>query len=240
MEQQETPHIDLKVFNRLAQQRRHFELDQTEQLERRRKTEADRDNDDGLVDLALGFLLTPEIQRLSLRIDRYQSATVEALQRNEEALAAANARLEALLDNAFVLPDGRRVFRTEDGSRVFDEHGNALAEDEIDPDMIPEGRTTWEDYQTEVEEHERLRQERQDLLDYQDRLDDARERLEEGGLTDDELDDIAEDLEDLMPAAVRDQLRASDPDAEPEQRPSERPAQDETHDFGTGQPFAIR
>ena len=39
---------------------------------------------------------------------------------------------------AYLLPDGRRVFKTEDGSRVFDEHSIEVTD--FDPETIEDWR----------------------------------------------------------------------------------------------------
>lgn len=194
------------IFNRVAAREwRLFEQGRVREREKRRKEEAEKNGEDDLVALA-SLTIEEQVRRLSERIDSYEVATVAALQRNERELAQVQARLYALLENAHALPDGRRVFRTEDGSRVFDEHGNELSEEEIDPDSIPDGRTRWEAYLIEVEEDERLQQQRRELFEYQDRLDAARETLEEGELSEEELDDLGEELDALMPDAVREEM----------------------------------
>lgn len=196
---------------RLAAIRRRHEFDETKRAEQRRRQEADGNAGDEAFALAGALVLTAQAEDLRTRIDHYDAATVAALQENEQHLRAAQVRLEALLDRAFVLPDGRRVFRTEDGTQVFDEHGNEVTRDDLDPAEIPDHYPSWETYETQLEEARRLEEERQDLLDYQQRLDEARDRLDEGGLSEEDIEEIESDLSDRMPAAVRDELRDSDP-----------------------------
>lgn len=57
---------------------------------------------------------------------------------NGRALERVQEDLRIMVDKAYVLPDGRRVFKTEDGMRVFDEHGEEIKG--FDPD--PVGRST--------------------------------------------------------------------------------------------------
>ncbi|MFG1384343.1 hypothetical protein V5F55_22455 [Xanthobacter sp. V3C-4] len=66
-------------------------------------------------------------------VDHLGVKTVEALMEKEEALAAVREKMKAMLGKAHVLPDGRRVFKTEDGQHVFDEHSQQLSPSEIDP-----------------------------------------------------------------------------------------------------------
>ena len=42
-----------------------------------------------------------------------------------------------MLAKAYVLDDGRRVFETADGARVYDEFGEFVPPEIIDPDLIP-------------------------------------------------------------------------------------------------------
>ena len=54
-----------------------------------------------------------------------------------------------------------------------------------------------------MDHRDALIQQRADLLDYQDRLDAARDRLDAGDITQDEFDKLKSDLADNMPDAVR-------------------------------------
>ena len=91
-----------------------------EQAEERREQAESRAEDADLL-VATAIATSEEIARVTAKLDRYDVATIEALQLNEEQLAAVQAEIDHLLLEAHVLPDGRRVFKTEDGTRVFDE-----------------------------------------------------------------------------------------------------------------------
>jgi len=147
-----------------------------------------------------------EIGAFRLEIDRYDAATFEALYANETALALIMQQKEELLMQAYVLPDGRHVFKSEDGVRVFDEHGIELGADDIDPELIGNERPSWETYERVFNEELFLRQERQELLDYQAQLDEARERLDAGDMTHEEFDALRDELTTAMPDAVRAQI----------------------------------
>jgi hypothetical protein len=85
----------------------------------RAKTEKERERrENAEFAAALKFALaTPEqIAAFTVRLDTYDTATVEALLANQEALDAVKARIDDLLLKAHTLPDGRRVFKTEDGT----------------------------------------------------------------------------------------------------------------------------
>ena len=59
------------------------------------------------------------IEAFSIKLDTYETATVEALIANEKAMELVQARLDDLLDRAHVVEDGRRVFKTRDGEHRF-------------------------------------------------------------------------------------------------------------------------
>jgi hypothetical protein len=125
-------------------------------------------------------------------------ATVAALQDNLErhALSHVNGWMTCWT-RAYVLPDGRRVFKTEDGMRVFDEHGNeSRSVTSSTPPRSEDGAATMG----------RVRRPRQSSLkslatragresyQYQAKLDEARERLDAGKMTREEHDRFREEL----------------------------------------------
>ena len=142
------------------------------------------------------------IAEFDAKLTQYDAAVVTALMENQELLDAASERRDAMLDQAYVMEDGRRVFRTEDGTQVFDEHGQAVSATEVHPDTIGPARPSWEAFRTEQQAIQLLEAERSELLDYQQSLDEAREVLN-GEPTVEELDAIEAALEDDMPDTVR-------------------------------------
>lgn len=133
---------------------------------------------------------------------------------NQAAIDAVQERIEAMLQDAHILPDGRRVFKTKDGMRVFDEHGQELPPEIIDPMTIDDMKPRWESFSADMNEWERLMQEREQLHDYQAKLDDARERLDSGEITQDELDKLKTVLAEDVPVAVREKLGLEKPQVE--------------------------
>lgn len=165
-----------------------------------------------LVQMALA---SPEqVADFKLQLDDYDAKTVEALIENEEALKLVREKMETMLEEAEVLPDGRRVFKAKDGQRVFDEHGQEVPRDTIDPNSISNKKPFWESYSDAMKDGEHLMAERQGLLEYQDKLDAARERLDNGEITTKELDALKGDLEKSMPDAVRAKVGNDRPEAE--------------------------
>lgn len=188
-----------------------------ERERRERKEEVEDDSASDELDFAIAMISVAEAHEFRAELDLYDTATVAALQENERALALVQGRMDQLLAKAYVLPDGRRVFKTDDGSQVFDEFGKELEPNEIDPAMIDDAKPTWETYKPELEARDRLVEERRSLLDYQAKVDDARERLDRGDMTRKEFEELREELKAEMPEAVRDQL----PEMEREPQQSE-------------------
>lgn len=182
---------------------RQKELDERDRRERKRD-EIESHAEEAL-DFAMAFVAVSEaeIQDFRIELDTYDAATVEALQLNEVQLTATRERLEKIFAKAHVLPDGRRVFKTEDGQRVFDEHGQELSADDIAPQEIEDWRPRWEPTKEAIDQLEELKRERADLLEFQGKLDSARDRLDAGDLSREEFETLREDLKSDMPDAVR-------------------------------------
>ena len=195
---------------------RRFQQQQREELKRRER-DADLDQDTTeILQFAVAIVTVSETSAFRQELDHYDAATIIALKENDRLLSQAVDRQEALLLTAHVLPDGRRVVKTEDGRQVFDEHGAALDLAVIEPDAIADHHPTWETYKPVLNEVGRLRATRQELFDYQARLDDARQRLDSGSLTRDEFEQLRDELKADMPEAVRAQMPELDGVPEPE------------------------
>lgn len=115
-----------------------LQRDLRERREQQDEIEADEAE---FVDMALSIVSAEVIADFRVELDTYDEATTAALQDVVERLDIAQQRVDDILEQAHVLPDGRRVFKTKDGLRVFDEHGVELAPSEIDPDEIADHLT---------------------------------------------------------------------------------------------------
>ena len=163
-----------------------------------------------------------EIQAFEAKLDQYETATVEALIENQKALDAVNVRIESLLSQAYVMEDGRRVFKTEDGSQVFDEHGQEISADELDYDLITNDKPSWEDYQKDIATRDELLVEKEKLHEYQDKLDETREQISEGDLSAEDLEELNAELLKDVPGAVEERVPGMDsPKSEPAVNPSD-------------------
>tara|TARA_R110002049_G_scaffold286966_1_gene468881 strand:- start:77 stop:817 length:741 start_codon:yes stop_codon:yes gene_type:complete len=188
--------------------------------------------DNDILGLATEAIMATQIQieEFKTKLDTYDEATVIALMENQQALDLVNARLQALLDRAYVMEDGRRVFKTEDGTQVFDEHGQEVGPDQLDFDLIDSSHSSWESYQPDFEHRNALDAERQGILDFQDKLDAARDKIADGDISEAELDDLDADLLEAMPPAVATHMPGYEPSA---------PAPDVTGAFtASTKPFA--
>lgn len=161
-----------------------------------------------MVDLMVATVLATDLEIADFRVelDTYDEATVRALMENEEKSEAARKDMERMLAEAHVLPDGRKVFKTRDGLRIFDQEGNELSASTVTPDEVDDRKPRWENFTDVVDHYDALKKERQDILDFQQDVDEARERLDEGGVTKDELADMREKLKEKVPPAVAREL----------------------------------
>lgn len=183
---------------------RHTQMMRDERERRERRAEDREQAEEDFGDLAAITMLTStEVATFRAELDTYETATVVALQENEQRLESAQKRLDELLMRAYVLPDGRRVFKTQDGTRVFDETGAEVSPSVVAPDQIGDQHPRWEEYNPRRAEVNRLEAERQAILQYQLRLDEARERLNSGNMTREEYDRLRGELRTEMPEAVR-------------------------------------
>jgi hypothetical protein len=214
-------------FAKRAEARRDDErrtVDQIRQKEDKDK-KVERDQKaahDALLDSMLAVLASDaDIAAFHIKLDTYDSATVEALMENDEALAAAREEIRLMLDKAYVLPDGRKVFKTEDGTRVFDEHG--IEVEDFDSTTIEDWRPRWEEFRGELRVENELVQQREKLIKFQEQLDEAREASNADGLTKSELEELERRLEENAPEAIKAKLAKDGPERNAELADAPKP-----------------
>ncbi|WP_299870691.1 hypothetical protein [uncultured Hoeflea sp.] len=181
----------------MARHRRHRD----EREERQRKERVEDNAEQEMIDIAITTVIatTEQIADFHLKLDKYDEMTVEALMRNEKALQFIRTQMDALLVRAYVLEDGRRVFKTQDGKSVFDENGAEVGRDTIEPESIPDVAPRWEEFDTLRQQEQALIDQQNQLIEFQDKLDEARELSSEDGFTKGELEELEADLESGMP-----------------------------------------
>lgn len=145
------------------------------------------------------------------QLEDYDTGVVHALMDNERALDDARKRREELESSAFRLPDGRMVFKTEDGKRIFDQNGAEVPHDTVDPASIPDTKTRWETFKAARETEQKLEQNREELLQFQKKVDDARTAVDKPGITAKQLDELDADLKRNMPETVSQKLSGNAP-----------------------------
>lgn len=165
------------------------EVQQTREREEHRDAKADAG--DSLADSLISAHLETQRIEVERRLEEMRTANTQALLQNAIDIEAAQERIRDLLSRAAVLPDGRRVFRTEDGTQVYDEHGQEVSPEEIDPSSIGDDNPSWEEYKGRHEHLDALQEQREELLKQQQKLDEAEQRQDSGELTGDDLDALA-------------------------------------------------
>lgn len=189
--------------------------------ERRQEQELRQDNaDQEILEIVTGIALADayEVEAFKADLGTYDALTIEAIMENREILERLYLERQTLLDNAYRLDDGTRVFKSEDGVTVFDESGNRVSPDTIDPDMIDDRFTKAEPFfanRALIQKHEVIDQK---LMDYQQKLDDARERLDSGELSQNDFEELQNDITKSMPIEVRRKLPDYDPSQETDLR----------------------
>ena len=224
------------------QMRRFWFIKARDDHERRRETVSDKN--EAMFDAASALIIASDeqIRAFEARLDLYgtrldafeeqldirERAITAALMKNherleliEQQLAEINSEVDLLLKQAFILPDGRRVFKSEDGSYVIDENGDQISKEEIEFEDI-DGPSA-ETYQDRIDARESLKQEQnailednENLYEAQEKLDGAREKLgaarhkleqardavANGDLTMEEIEAMEAELESVMPTAA--------------------------------------
>ena len=99
-----------------------------------------------------------DAERFNRELDSYEKAAKAALEENARKLVEARAKVRAafkeMLDHAHKLPDGRRVFKSKDGTRVFDQDGRQVPSSIIDPREISDRGPPWEIYESALIDQE--------------------------------------------------------------------------------------
>ncbi|MEM9375602.1 MAG: hypothetical protein AAGA72_05240 [Pseudomonadota bacterium] len=121
-----------------------------------------------------------------------ETQTDAALSTIERGLSAASAEHENLLERANRLPDGRAVFRHDDG-KVYDEHGNEVSDEDAESIVWKSGAPGYAEFIASQQRMADLEKRRQELDTYRHSvLGPARDRMEDENNppSRDELDDI--------------------------------------------------
>ena len=176
LDQEELRLLDL-FRQKAADRRLELAIRMADQLddERKRRHKIEQRKEEEARKLEEVIATTAQLAAFDERLDVYDTATVHALMDNQNALDLVFKQREEMEAAAFRLPDGRMAFKTEDGRRVFDQHGTELGPETVTPNAIPASAPTWGSNQQQVAAENKLLNERDQLHDYQKSLDEARE-----------------------------------------------------------------
>lgn len=189
-----------------------MKADKDRQKQRREKEQDAADENFGAFAVAATF---EQIEAFEVKLDTYDEAAVAALMENQKQSDAVQVQLNALLDRAYVMEDDRRVFKTEDGTQAFDEDGNEVSRDEMDYDLIGSEHPTWEEYSPHLAEQKRLAAERQQIIEFQDKVAAAREETADREISKDRIEELDADLAASVPPPVRAHMPGMEPLPEP-------------------------
>lgn len=182
-----------------------FQHRQHELLEQKQQHVEDRIMEDDFWALAQIIVeaAAKDIAAFDTKLTHYEALTTAEIMRLQEQFDDLIMQRDEMLERAYILPDGRRVFKTEDGLRVFDEDGNEVDHDLVDPDLIESSRPTWEKFSGVVNMIAKTEQQLQELHEFQSKLDDIRERFDQGEITAEELKTLEKELERSVPLSLR-------------------------------------
>lgn len=150
------------------------------------------------------------VQRLTARLDELDRASLEALREADRRVRENEERLRRIRETATVTPDGRRIYRTEDGMRAYYEDGIEATAREMDAVQWEPYAPSWERHQESVRNLDQSIQKRDDIRTYRERLEHHRKHLEnrDDPLRADELDEMEREI-NVMPEAVNRHLAPS-------------------------------
>ena len=179
----------------------------------RKQREIHQDHaEDVLSDFAASFVLADplETQAYKAELDEYDALTVEAIMENREVLDRLYAEREAMLERAYILEDGTRVFKSEDGLRVYNQDGELLPSSTVNPEQIGDKYQKAEPFFDNLKSINKHQQIEKNLLEFQEHLDEDRELADSGKMTKDELAERREERLKEMPIEVRRKLNGFD------------------------------
>ncbi|OXT01647.1 hypothetical protein B7H23_01355 [Notoacmeibacter marinus] len=152
------------------------------------------------------------------KLDIYDAAVARALMEQIERLGQLEAEKQAMLDSAFVLEDGRRVFLSRDRTYAVDEQGAQLTETEFVESGITPGEFTAEDFLANTDAIDRTNEEIDQLHEAQADIDAAREQSAEARELIEKSRDLAAE-EDVTLEALE-ELDSEIADAMPDRLPT--------------------
>ncbi|MED5550654.1 MAG: hypothetical protein VX529_14985 [Pseudomonadota bacterium] len=222
--QQDIDDLNNEMAGRDVGRQHRFLHDRDPQYIEERKRE-DKHRHDMLMQLMRDAEYAAAYQRAWDALDNAQDALSEALLENAEETERLAEALDAIEGQAARLPDGSPVFRAADGS-LRDADGNRLRSDALPASLtIPEDAPSYEEYASARDALHSARTRGQELARIQTEvIDPARDRVEGGGMTPDEIDAITSRLDDVTDALKQGRIPEIDVEAPTPASPSDHNA----------------
>jgi len=200
----------LRANNRIRREQGHEQHKDRDKRQRRKDKEA-QDEFDDLIQVAV-LATTEHVVQLQNRLDDYERQAVERILMLQQQRDQKLAERETLLEAAHTLPDGTRVFKTEDNQKVFDEHGTEIGADILSPDQIGDDRPKWDQFSDIEGDIETIDDALAETITFQEKIEELRNQSEGEGLTRDEMDALEQKLDDIVPESFREEAElTSDP-----------------------------
>jgi len=187
--------------------------------QRIRKEKLEEQADEAFMDFASSVIMATEadIEAFEVKLDTYHEASTQALIDNQiefealqEQLLLIDARLEGVWKHANTMDDGRRVFLNSERSQAYDEFGVEVSNEEYSYDNFAADHYPVDSFLDDLKErgkvHEAMkdnRLERDKIHAFEEKIEEAHERIEEGDLSKEELDQMDADLLEAMPDSVK-------------------------------------
>ncbi|GAA6210958.1 hypothetical protein NBRC116602_06980 [Hyphomicrobiales bacterium 4NK60-0047b] len=203
MKPQELIHLK-NTFSERARMKHDQKLtNQREQIqEKQKRKQAERDED---FDMFMTVVLASQddIQSFQNILDEYESKATERILDLQNQLDQQLIKQQEMLNNAYVLPDGRRVFKYKNTDKIIDEFGKKVSSDVIDTDFIPDHHPDGETYQSTFDNISKTREQRKEAIEFRDRVNEMQDEIDQGKVSEDRLNDLKSEFDDIMPDSLR-------------------------------------
>ena len=188
-------HARLKHEQKLIYQR-----DQMQEKMKRKQAERDEDFD---MFMTIVLANQADLQSFQNMLDDYETKATQRILELQNQLDQQLSKQREMLENAYVLPDGRRVFKYKDENKVIDEFGKNVSSDVIDANKIPDHHPHGEAYKANIDNIAQTRKDTKETIKFRDRVNEMQEELEQGKVSKDRLEDLKSEFDDIIPDSLR-------------------------------------
>lgn len=177
-----------------------FQRDQMQEKMKRKQAERD-ENFDMFITIALAS--QADLQSFQNMLDDYEAKATQRILELQNKLDQQLSKQKEMLDNAYVLPDGRRVFKFKNTDKVIDEFGENVSPDKITANEIPDHHPDGEAYKANIDNIAQTRKDTKETIKFRDRVNEMQEELDQGKVSEDRLNDLKSEFDDIMPDSLR-------------------------------------